>query len=131
MTGQQWKPLAGLAPSRHKRGAFRADDLGHNERLVLYLERAARDKHLRAGELSHLRGTGWADRAGQAELLFAQNLLQFRVHGATNQQIYSILPPERVQPEFTYFYCCSQYFQRRILEESSLTTLPITNKGRF
>ena len=54
-----------------------------------------------------------------------------RVRGATNQQINSILPAEGVQPEFTYFYCCSQYFQRRILEESSSTTLPIINKGRF
>jgi type I restriction enzyme S subunit len=54
-----------------------------------------------------------------------------RVRGATNQQINSILPTEGVQPEFTYFYCCSQYFQRRILEESSSTTLPIINKGRF
>jgi type I restriction enzyme S subunit len=54
-----------------------------------------------------------------------------RVRGATNQQINSILPTEGIQPEFTFFYCCSPYFQRRILEDSSSTTLPIINKGRF
>jgi type I restriction enzyme S subunit len=54
-----------------------------------------------------------------------------RVRGATNQQVNSILPTEGVQPEFTFFYCCSPYFQRRIVEESSSTTLPIINKGRF
>ena len=54
-----------------------------------------------------------------------------RVRGATNQQINSILPTEGVQSEFAFFYCCSPYFQRRIVEESSSTTLPIINKGRF
>jgi type I restriction enzyme S subunit len=54
-----------------------------------------------------------------------------RVRGATNQQINSILPTEGVQPEFTFSYCCSPYFQRRIVEESSSTTLPIINKSRF
>jgi len=54
-----------------------------------------------------------------------------RVRGATNQQINSILPTEGIEPKFTFFYCCSPYFQRRIVEESSSTTLPIINKGRF
>jgi type I restriction enzyme S subunit len=54
-----------------------------------------------------------------------------RVRGATNQQINSILPADGIRPEFTFFYCCSPHFQRRILEASSSTTLPIINKGRF
>jgi type I restriction enzyme S subunit len=53
------------------------------------------------------------------------------VRGATNQQINSIFPTGGIRPEFTFHYCCSAYFQRRILEESSSTTLPIINKGRF
>ncbi len=54
-----------------------------------------------------------------------------RVRGATNQQINSILPSDNVEPSFTFLYCSSPYFQRRIIEESSSTTLPIINKRRF
>ena len=54
-----------------------------------------------------------------------------RARDARNQQINSILPTEGVLPQFTFHYCCSAYFQRRIVEESSSTTLPIINKRRF
>lgn len=54
-----------------------------------------------------------------------------QVRGATNQQINAILPSESILPLFTFFFCCSPYFQHRIIEESSSTTLPIINKGRF
>jgi len=54
-----------------------------------------------------------------------------RVRGATNQQVNSIVPSKAVRSEFTFFFCCSPYFQRRIVEEASSTTLPIINKSRF
>lgn len=56
-------------------------------------------------------------------------LLQIR--GATNQQINAILPSDKIVPKFTYYFCCSPYFQSTILENSSCTTLPIINKSRF
>lgn len=54
-----------------------------------------------------------------------------KVRGSTNQQINAILPSKDVLPQFTFFFCCSSYFQHRIIEDSSSTTLPIINKSRF
>jgi len=49
----------------------------------------------------------------------------------TNQQINSIICSQFVCPKFVFYYCISEFFQDRILQQSSSTTLPITNKSRF
>jgi type I restriction enzyme, S subunit len=50
---------------------------------------------------------------------------------ASNQQINSIVPKQNIYPHFIYFAVLSSYFQQSILDNSSATTLPIINKGRF
>ena len=57
---------------------FRADDLGHDDGLLIRFEHAAGHEHLGAGELADFCGAVGRDRAGQAQFLFAQNLFQFR-----------------------------------------------------
>lgn len=53
------------------------------------------------------------------------------VRGTTNQQINSVIPNQNVISGYLYFYFTSEYFQERIKEEASSTTLPIINKRRF
>lgn len=53
------------------------------------------------------------------------------VEGATNQQINAILPANGMEPRFVYYSCISPFFQRSIVVNSSETTMPIINKGRF
>ncbi|WP_203361574.1 restriction endonuclease subunit S [Bacillus sp. REN10] len=50
---------------------------------------------------------------------------------ATNQQINTIVVNPNLVPEFIYFGVISSFFQNSIIENSSSTTLPIINKGRF
>jgi len=55
-----------------------------------------------------------------------------RVEGATNQQINSIIiNKSKFVPEFLYYLFISDLGQRSIIDNSSSTTLPILNKGRF
>jgi restriction endonuclease S subunit len=55
-----------------------------------------------------------------------------RVEGATNQQINSIIVnKDKFIPEFLYYLFISELGQRKVIDNSSSTTLPILNKGRF
>ncbi len=55
-----------------------------------------------------------------------------RVEGATNQQINSIIVNKnKFVPEILYYLFISEIGQRKIIDNSSSTTLPILNKGRF
>jgi len=55
-----------------------------------------------------------------------------RIEGATNQQINSIIVNKnKFVPEFLYYLFISEIGQRNIIDNSSSTTLPILNKGRF
>lgn len=55
-----------------------------------------------------------------------------RVDCCTNQQINALVPRvDLVQPEWLFWAVLSPDFQRSILDNSSATTLPIINKGRF
>lgn len=54
-----------------------------------------------------------------------------RVNGTCNQQINAIIPREGISPNYVYFACISPDFQKDIVENSSSTTLPILNKGKF
>jgi len=54
-----------------------------------------------------------------------------RVKGACNQQINAIVPHKKFFPEYIYFWCISTIFKNTLITESSSTTLPILNKGRF
>lgn len=51
--------------------------------------------------------------------------------GASNQQINTIIPSELHIPRFVYYFCLSNFFQRKIIDNSSSTTLPILNKSKF
>ncbi|BDQ01817.1 MAG: restriction endonuclease subunit S [Ignavibacterium sp.] len=51
--------------------------------------------------------------------------------GATNQQINSIIINDKFIPEFVYYFCISEFFQKQIKKYSSSTTLPILNKSKF
>jgi type I restriction enzyme, S subunit len=51
--------------------------------------------------------------------------------GICNQQINAILPNTDILSDYTYFCICSQFEQQQILMNSSATTLPILNKGKF
>lgn len=53
------------------------------------------------------------------------------VECATNQQINSIVPFKEINPYYLYYYCLSPLFFNLMLTNSSSTTLPIINKGRF
>ncbi len=53
------------------------------------------------------------------------------VECATNQQINSIVPSSGIEAYYVYYYCLSQFFFNQMLTNSSSTTLPIINKGRF
>ncbi len=55
-----------------------------------------------------------------------------KTEGACNQQINAIIPNlETVLPEYLFYFCISNFFQKEILENASATTLPIINKGNF
>ncbi len=55
-----------------------------------------------------------------------------RVDCATNQQINALVPdPNAVVSEWLYWMVCSPEFQAAMIDNSSATTLPIINKGRF
>jgi len=55
-----------------------------------------------------------------------------RVACCTNQQINALVPDrERVIPEWLFWMVVSPDFRQSILDNSSATTLPIINKGRF
>ena len=55
-----------------------------------------------------------------------------RVDCCTNQQINALVPDqEKVQAEWLFWAILSPDFQRAIIDNSSATTLPIINKGRF
>jgi type I restriction enzyme S subunit len=56
-----------------------------------------------------------------------------RVGGATNQQINSVVPRDLDQlvPEWLYWFFVSPQGQQLIWSNTSSTTLPILNKGRF
>lgn len=55
-----------------------------------------------------------------------------RVECAFNQQINALVPDlQLVRPKWLYWAVTSPQFQKRILDNSSATTLPIINKGRF
>lgn len=51
--------------------------------------------------------------------------------GATNQQINSIIIRDEFVPEFVYYFCISEFFQKQVKEHASSTTLPILNKSKF
>ena len=51
--------------------------------------------------------------------------------GICNQQINAILPNTDIISDYTCFCICSQFEQQQILMNSSATTLPILNKGKF
>ncbi len=51
--------------------------------------------------------------------------------GICNQQINAILPNRNILSDYIYFCICSQFEQQQILMNSSATTLPILNKGKF
>jgi type I restriction enzyme S subunit len=55
-----------------------------------------------------------------------------RIACCTNQQINALVPDrEKVVPEWLYWMVISPEFRQSILDNSSATTLPIINKGRF
>lgn len=54
-----------------------------------------------------------------------------KIPGATNQQINAIIPNMNFVPEFVYYFCLSEFFQKQIKEHASSTTLPILNKTKF
>ena len=55
-----------------------------------------------------------------------------RVKCATNQQINAVVVPENhIIPEWFFWLVCGPQGQQSILDNSSATTLPILNKGRF
>ena len=55
-----------------------------------------------------------------------------RVECCTNQQINALIPDrQKVQPEWLFWMVVSPAFRQSILDNSSATTLPIINKGRF
>lgn len=49
----------------------------------------------------------------------------------TNQQINSICPHDFMNELFVYYYCSSNLFKHKLIENSSATTLPIINKSRM
>ena len=51
--------------------------------------------------------------------------------GICNQQINAILPNEKFLPKYMYFLCNTQYFKDLLLQNSSITTIPIINKNIF
>lgn len=53
------------------------------------------------------------------------------VESATNQQINVVVPSDDVDPVFVYYLFESPTFKQQVLDNSSATTLPIINKGRF
>ena len=53
------------------------------------------------------------------------------VESATNQQINVVVPSYDVDPVFVYYLFESPTFKQQVLDNSSATTLPIINKGRF
>ncbi len=55
-----------------------------------------------------------------------------RIEGATNQQINSVIVNQKIFiPEFLYYLFISETGQRNIIDNSSSTSLPILNKGKF
>lgn len=53
------------------------------------------------------------------------------VESATNQQINAVVPNDGSDPVFIYYLFESTRFKQQVLDNSSATTLPIINKGRF
>lgn len=53
------------------------------------------------------------------------------VESATNQQINAVVPNDGTDPVFIYYLFESTRFKQQVLDNSSATTLPIINKGRF
>lgn len=53
------------------------------------------------------------------------------VKSATNQQINALVPYEESSPTYLYYLCASPSFKQMVINNSSSTTLPILNKGRF
>lgn len=53
------------------------------------------------------------------------------VESATNQQINAVVPNDDSDPVFIYYLFESTRFKQKVLDNSSATTLPIINKGRF
>lgn len=53
------------------------------------------------------------------------------VKSATNQQINALVPYEENSPTYLYYLCASPSFKQMVINNSSSTTLPILNKGRF
>lgn len=53
------------------------------------------------------------------------------VEAAINQQINAVIPNEKVDPVFLFYFFGSSSFQRQVVENASSTTLAIINKGRF
>lgn len=53
------------------------------------------------------------------------------VESATNQQINALVPYEENSPTYLYYLCASPSFKQMVINDSSSTTLPILNKGRF
>ncbi|MBR4156349.1 MAG: restriction endonuclease subunit S [Bacteroidales bacterium] len=54
-----------------------------------------------------------------------------RTAGACNQQINAIVPSKIADYRYIYYTLISEFLQNEILENSSSTTLPIINKGKF
>jgi type I restriction enzyme S subunit len=54
-----------------------------------------------------------------------------RVEGTTNQQINTLTPVAELSSEFVFWFFQSPDGQRGVIDNSSSTTLPILNKGRF
>ncbi|MEZ4819974.1 MAG: restriction endonuclease subunit S [Bdellovibrionota bacterium] len=54
-----------------------------------------------------------------------------RKEGAFNQQINAIIPAKNMSAKFIYYQIITHDFQKSIIDNSSSTTLPILNKGRF
>lgn len=54
-----------------------------------------------------------------------------RKPGICNQQINAILPNEFSNSEYIYYSMCSNFQQQQMITNSSATTIPILNKGKF
>ncbi len=54
-----------------------------------------------------------------------------RIAGAFNQQINALIPTEKIDSRYLYYYLASPIGQGLIRSNASATTLPILNKGKF
>ncbi len=53
------------------------------------------------------------------------------IEGTCNQQINAIIPYKEIFPPYIYYVCNSDFFQYKIKNNASATTLPILNKNNF